>query len=437
MENTRSKQVIEESGLPPELDGEDLDKQQVERERDVGQSDAVYGNVKGIDVPVPESGLPPMLDNESVERSEGLINQDGDLKNMVDNFDDQGVPDDEFVPEKVRSKSTMQKIKLFWKEGPSLKAHFLYFCSISIFAYAGVIIRVYLEKLSKYDGFESFSPLWPEIIGCVIMGFFVQQKGKMMPHQYAPLAALFIGISTGLCGSITTFSTWNASAIKALVDFDNTINTSATRVWTWITVTVAGVAIPFGALRFGNHLGMLYNHMEKRFAKDTGKKDVEGGKKESLVPKNIVYSYMDWMLIIAFIPVTVFVIVLSNQLDRDDYVFDFVFALAGANLRYQLSFLNKLHRKFFFGTFAANILGCALLGLFTVLQKDLSLTTLQNNVFIGLETGFCGCLTTISTFIVEVELLSVKSSNRYAWVSIIVAQLFFIVTLGTYTWATS
>ena len=50
-------------------------------------------------------------------------------------------------------------------------------------------------------------------MGCAILGAVSAQQGAIKRRRYA----LFKGLSTGLCGCITSFSSWQLDASKALV----------------------------------------------------------------------------------------------------------------------------------------------------------------------------------------------------------------------------
>lgn len=72
---------------------------------------------------------------------------------------------------------------------------------------------------------------------------------------------------------------------------------------------------------------------------------------------------------------------------------------AGSLLRYGIGvFLRRGEGAFPWGTFAANVLGCFLIGLFYALSSRLSLTA---EVRLLLTTGLCGGFTTFSTFSYE------------------------------------
>ncbi|CAF0976484.1 unnamed protein product [Rotaria sordida] len=72
---------------------------------------------------------------------------------------------------------------------------------IIVFSYIGVLIRLGLAFLGNNQA-PLCAAFWPNFVGCFIMGFVVEQKIHI--HQH--FAQLYIGLTTGLCGSITTFS---------------------------------------------------------------------------------------------------------------------------------------------------------------------------------------------------------------------------------------
>ncbi|KAF9009009.1 CrcB-like protein-domain-containing protein [Cyathus striatus] len=114
-----------------------------------------------------------------------------------------------------------------------------------------------------------------------------------------------------------------------------------------------------------------------------------------------------------------------------------LFAYPGALTRYILSIcLNKRLKAFPLGTFIANSLGTALLGAFHVLQSTPSPPSPNAcSILQGLIDGYCGCLTTISTFAMEVWELRTWKSGRYALFSWMMGQGLLLVILGPSFWA--
>lgn len=100
-----------------------------------------------------------------------------------------------------------------------------------------------------------------------------------------------------------------------------------------------------------------------------------------------------------------------------------IFGVAGAYLRYRLSLYNPTFKEFPIGTFTANIFGTYVLAVLTLLSKFVvSYSDHQTMaVIFGLAYGFCGNLTTISTFVNELNTLPRKAGYAYGLVSTIVA----------------
>lgn len=114
-----------------------------------------------------------------------------------------------------------------------------------------------------------------------------------------------------------------------------------------------------------------------------------------------------------------------------------LFAYPGALSRYLLSVhLNQRIRALPLGTLVANSVGTALLGTFHVLQR-LSNPVSPNacSLLQGLGDGYCGCLTTVSTFAAELRDLKWWKSVRYGLISWGAGQLLLLVVIGPSMWA--
>lgn len=114
-----------------------------------------------------------------------------------------------------------------------------------------------------------------------------------------------------------------------------------------------------------------------------------------------------------------------------------LFSYPGTLTRYLLSiYLNPRSEIFPVGTFTANAIGTALLGLFDVLQGLPSpVSPRACSLLQGLGDGYCGCLTTVSTFAAEVITLRGWMSWLYVLVSWVVGQLLLLVIMGSSYWA--
>lgn len=116
--------------------------------------------------------------------------------------------------------------------------------------------------------------------------------------------------------------------------------------------------------------------------------------------------------------------------------FHIVFGICGAYLRYLLSDLNAIYPSFPVGTFTANVLGTWIASVIVTLSKfvieyyDLEL----QSVLYGLLTGFCGGLTTVSTFVKELDTLPSTEAYVYTIATHSLSQIGIIFIFNIYTY---
>ncbi|KAF8000707.1 hypothetical protein HF325_004496 [Metschnikowia pulcherrima] len=218
--------------------------------------------------------------------------------------------------------------------------------------------------------------------------------------RYKPLYASKAANST-LCGHYH----W---ILRLLLDYD--YPTAGYGVLEVIEVLIAHLGISVGGFRIGTHFTRAVER--HNFA---------------LTPAlyRVVEITCAALGIAAYIAVIV-LIATKNDGGWRSWTFACLFAPWGAFLRFWLSkLLNSKVENFPMGTFAVNFSGTVLLSVFTLLAKgkasfasDLPIVSniLSCHVLAGLEDGFCGCLTTVSTFVVEICALELLHSNFYALV---------------------
>lgn len=114
-----------------------------------------------------------------------------------------------------------------------------------------------------------------------------------------------------------------------------------------------------------------------------------------------------------------------------------LFSFPGTLTRYALAMFLTPHLKLFpLGTFVANTGGTAIIGMLHVLQRlPSSPSPTACSILQALMDGYCGCLTTVSTFAVEVGALQTSSAWIYVGLSWGVSQLLLLVILGPSWWA--
>lgn len=300
--------------------------------------------------------------------------------------------------------------------------HIGFFCALSVSAYFGILARIYLTELAAWNGLPLFPAFYSEVVGTAIMGFVLSHKQLLQTNYKFTYQAL----ATGFCGSLTTFSSWNNDAATVLIQYGEEDPDNITRVIGWITVLLIGFGMPIVALRFGEHVGYLSPWADQR----TGEKVYEMPKRATRMFEITTYIIF-WGIatsIVVTIPLLLF--------NRHDFMFSFVLASLGAYIRWHLSPLNSTFQHFKLGTFLVNVLGTWILGIAYILDHhhgdEVGIEV--KGLLYGATAGFCGCLTTVSTFAVELSTLSFPATYLYGLSSVLAAQVGLIAIRGTYWW---
>lgn len=300
--------------------------------------------------------------------------------------------------------------------------HVGFFCALSVSSYFGILARIYLTELAAWNGLPLFPAFYSEVVGTTIMGFVLSHKQLLEKNHKLTYQAL----ATGLCGSLTTFSSWNNDAASVLIQYGEEYPDNVTRVIGWMTVLIVGFGMPIAALRFGEHIGYFSPWADQR----TGERVYKDPKKVAKVLE--IASYIVFW-VVATSTVVVIPLIFFN---RHDFMFSFVLASLGTYLRWHLSPLNSAFQHFKLGTFLVNVIGTWVLGAAYLLDHHHEEETgiEMKGLLYGATAGFCGCLTTVSTFAVELSTLSLGGTYLYGLSSVLAAQLGLIAIRGTYWW---
>ncbi|KAI0320675.1 CrcB-like protein-domain-containing protein [Amylostereum chailletii] len=280
----------------------------------------------------------------------------------------------------------------------------------------GVLARLGLQALTTYDGRSIFPLAYAQAIGCLIMGIALRLK-EPLGNFYGPL---YTAITTGFCGSLTTFSGWQLDVFNSWInegqahrDWLRDIIDGFTKIFFTLSAAVASVY-------FGMHIGsILAPH----------------------VP--VIHPPRAWIrYTISVVSILIYFASYPAYFHLPDSfrhkaTAALLFSFPGTLTRYMLSIeLNPRTKLMPLGTFAANGFGTALLAMFHALQ-GLPDPVSPNACAIlqGLADGYCGCLSTVSTFAVEVTALTVERRWFYVTISFVMGQLLMLVILGPSFWA--
>ncbi|KAF9129078.1 hypothetical protein BGX30_014077 [Mortierella sp. GBA39] len=132
------------------------------------------------------------------------------------------------------------------------------------FSIMGLLIRLGLVSIETFAGQQVFALAWPQLIGCLLMGLFVSTRkwidgGFVLPDSTSKGhwigAFVYVGLSSGLCGSITTFSSWNLALFNELINTAEVARHPLQNILSALTELVVTLSLSISGLQLGSHLG--------------------------------------------------------------------------------------------------------------------------------------------------------------------------------------
>lgn len=262
---------------------------------------------------------------------------------------------------------------------------------------------------------------------------------------------VYIGLTVGFCGSFTSFSSLMRDVFLALSNdlvaaelFDtgaskataNDTRKAGYSVMAVIAVVAIEVSLCFSALSFGAHLAIILEGASPKLSSLRLRRFMN--------PAIILIAWIAWALVIILCiwppdrgtPVTE-----SWHTVWMPIILALVFAPVGCLARFYASLhLNGMIVRFPLGTFVVNMVGVAVLGMCWDLQRAPLINSMIGGgqigcqVLQGIQDGFCGCLTTVSTWILELNGLRRKDSYLYGTVSVSLGLVILVVIMGTLKW---
>jgi fluoride ion exporter CrcB/FEX len=288
----------------------------------------------------------------------------------------------------------------------------------------GVVARKGLNELTGYGGYLG-GVVWSNFAACIIMGMLLNSERFWVNlGDVKGAIPLYAGFTTGFCGTFSSFSSMIIESFTEAVKTRGYPN-SGYGVMEFFSVIIGQIAISSTGFQIGGHIIEQF---------------------DDFIPEISLkhYQIVELFLIVAGIVLFIVDVILIGVLPSSrSWTFAILFAPFGALSRFYMSkFLNQLFEYFPLGTFAANSLGSLLLAVFTLLGQGrrslsdvpIASTVISCRVLVGLDDGFCGALTTVSTFIVELHTLKTAKAYFYGVTSIVVSFGLVVVTLGSYNW---
>ena len=355
--------------------------------------------------------------------------------------------------------------------GSRLETEVYTIAHLILFSILGTLSRLGLQALTHYPGAPVQTPvLWPNVAGSFILGFLSEDQRLFRPptsdspqdkaghdrnkhNAHKKTIPLYIGLATGYCGSFTSFSSFIRDAFYALSNalpvpiqhpslasppspISTNINVHRNGGYSFLAllaVIISTVGLSLAALQVGAQLALGCEKYTPSIA------HLVIGRRKVVDRLSVFLAAGVWLaaVIMAAVPPDRHnTSPYTHETWRSQALFALVFAPLGCLVRFYASVhLNGRMPSFPLGTFAVNTAGSALLAMFIVLQHAPVGGLVGCQVLQGMGDGFCGCLTTVSTWVSELKGLR----RRHGWVygawSVGVGICLFVIISGSLMWS--
>ena len=341
------------------------------------------------------------------------------------------------------------------------------------FSIFGTLARLGIESLVTFPGMPvAFSTLWANFSGTFILGFLAEftlasssarhdlpssdgscsrteealrklQEAAQDRLKRRKASPLYIGLATGFCGSFTSFSSFVRDIFLALsnsLESENPSRSPGDDVMALLAVAITTIGTCLVALKAGAHLAIPLARVDFK---------VPPWIRSSVDRAMIILALGTWAgaVVMTILPPDRF----FNEADssspelerwRGLVLFSLVFAPLGCLSRFYLSLkLNGIHHSFPIGTFLSNIIGTVVLGMAWDLQHaKLGVLDAGGGSLIGCQVlqgimdGYCGALTTVSTWIAELASLRRVHAYIYGSATLVAAVSLLIAIMGSLKW---
>lgn len=363
--------------------------------------------------------------------------------------------------------------------------HVALFGAVGSFAIVGWVTRACLKQAFATElgvigagagGGVLHGDVVANMVGAFVFGFMSKTQREL--QSYHP--TIYFGLTAGFAGSCTTFSSWMLEiGVAVWVPGDDW----ARQMLRGLFLMIGGFHCLYSSLSMGQWVGsFVINQYHSRIARDLesgdGSPKAEEAKKRASrlsdpgaavkagapmakwVPQKALFFWCFlvtcWLVVLIQVAITVpegDVDVIPEDPNQGKFgatvQTGMCFAPFGAWLRFQSSKYNARYPTFPVFTFAANLTGTLLSVLLWIAAREIQVEDVvgktmfaRSDVWIsGISGGFCGCLSTASTFANELFKLAVgplpakkPSVNAlvYAGASLFSAQLLLCIVILFY-----
>ncbi len=249
----------------------------------------------------------------------------------------------------------------------------------------GTIVRIALAEMIRKSiplSGEAFEIFFPDVLsnslGCLLMGFC--KKSTIFGRSPSWLQ---IFVTAGFCGSLTTFSAWMVASFQ-----------TRNSLFTFAMVAI-GLAFSLPLYIVGAHaadgVDFLFNRKDSSDIEIDAHKDSDalvGSQKRAFPDRFLLWTMLSVLCLLLLLPA---VFIFKRMWTRQSFAC--IFAPFGCLLRYFLTSKN-IKWQFPWFTVLCNFIGTISFALSTLFRIP---DPMVEDVIIGFKTGFCGCLTTVSS----------------------------------------
>lgn len=293
---------------------------------------------------------------------------------------------------------------------------------LTFFAILGVLARKGLTVLTTYSGAYLGGVIWANFTACVVMGIMIESQRAWSGYGSKTTIALYIGLSTGFCGSLSSFSSLVLEAFTKSADISigkyYHYPNGAYGIMECASVVITHMCVSIAGLHLGKHLIKQYD------------------------PKIPHLRFVENVLAICGVLAWIAVICLIAVKNWRSWIFSCIVGPIGCWTRFYTSkLLNPKFKRFPLGTFVCNVAATLLLAMLNLLSRGRTAsgerivkTVLSCHMIQGLDDGFCGALSTVSTFVVELYTIKSPNSYKYGFISLATSYICMLLILGSYNW---
>ena len=350
------------------------------------------------------------------------------------------------------------------------------------FSIFGTATRLVSESLAFYPGAPvTTSVLWVNFAGSLVIGFLNEDLSLFRSHigrqasiespaeseavQKADAAKrkkiipLYLGLTTGFCGCLTSFSTFLRDVFLAISNdipsaycnslgpsiymLPSAANRAPSAGYSFLAATgivLLEIGLSLMALFLGAHMAIFAARWIPTLPLWTTERVLDN--------LMVVLAPVLWLSVIVLAiwlpPSPSDKTVWSRETWRGPQLYSLCLSPVGCLLRFYLALqYNGRIPSFPLGTFSANVGGTMVLGIGFSLQHSsipISNSTLGGGSYTACQLlqavmeGFCGSLTTVSTWVLELSTLRRGHAYVYGMVSLVVSLIVLVVEVGPLRW---